>query len=125
MIALQEGNEIVDTMLEVELSIKGRLYDQALEQLEEVAERYLRYIPAREVLADLFRTKGNIERADEITREARLVSQQIACEHCNPGIESEVSGVLRIPFGRWLLRYDSRGEIRLGISIDMSMYPED
>jgi diguanylate cyclase (GGDEF)-like protein len=93
MIALQEGNEIVDAMLEVELSINLSLYDQALEQLEEVAERYPRYIPAKEVLADLFRKKGNAERADEILREARLVSEQIACEHCEPDIESELSGV--------------------------------
>jgi diguanylate cyclase (GGDEF)-like protein len=82
MIVVREGNGIVDTMIEAELYLKGGCYSQALERLEEVAERYPRYLPAKEVLAEVFRKTGNIERANEIAREAKLVSQQMAHEHC-------------------------------------------
>ena len=84
MIAVREGIEIVDTMIEAEHYLKCECYSQALERLEEVAERYPRYLPAKEVLAEVFRKTGNIERANEIARETKLVSQQMAHEHCPP-----------------------------------------
>jgi diguanylate cyclase (GGDEF)-like protein len=81
MIAVREGNEIVDAMTEAELHIKVGLYSEAFEHLENVAARYPRYLPAKEVLAKVFRKTGNIERANEIAREVRLVSRQMAHEH--------------------------------------------
>jgi len=91
MIAVREGSEIVDAMTEAELHLKSERYSQALERLEYVAERYPRYLPAKEVLAEVFRKTGNIERADEIAREAMLVSQQMADEHLLQGDNSRLS----------------------------------
>lgn len=91
MIAVREGIEIVDTMIEAEHYLKCECYSQALERLEEVAERYPRYLPAKEVLAEVFRKTGNIERANEITRETKLVSQQMAHEHCPPDDHDQIS----------------------------------
>lgn len=91
MIAVREGSEIVDAMTEAELHLKCERYSQALECLEYVAERYPRYLPAKEVLAEVFRKTGNTERANEIAHEARLVSQQMAHEHHQQGDNSHAS----------------------------------
>jgi diguanylate cyclase (GGDEF)-like protein len=75
-----EENEIFDIMVEAELHVKYQSYSKAIELLEDVAERFPRYLPAKKTLEDIFRRTGKFEKANEISREIALISSQLASE---------------------------------------------
>jgi diguanylate cyclase (GGDEF)-like protein len=75
-----EENEIFDIMVEAELYVKYQSYSKAIELLENVADRFPRYLPAKKTLEDIFRRTGKFERANEISREIALISAQLASE---------------------------------------------
>jgi diguanylate cyclase (GGDEF)-like protein len=75
-----EENEIFDIMVEAELYVKYQSYSKAIELLEDVADRFPRYLPAKKTLEDIFRRTGKFERANEISREIALIFAQLASE---------------------------------------------
>lgn len=75
-----EENEIFDIMVEAELYVKYQSYSKAIELLENVADRFPRYLPAKKTLEYIFRRTGKFERANEISREIALISAQLASE---------------------------------------------
>src|SRR5262245_10050724 len=75
-----EENEIFDIMVEAELHVKYQSYSKAIELLQDVIDRFPRYLPAKKTLEDIFRRTGRFERANEISREIALVSAQLASE---------------------------------------------
>jgi diguanylate cyclase (GGDEF)-like protein len=75
-----EENEIFDIMVEAELYVKYQSYSKAIELLEDVADRFPRYLPAKKTLEDVFRRTGKFERANEISRAIALISAQLASE---------------------------------------------
>ena len=77
---MAEENEIFDIMVEADLYVKYQSYSKAIELLEDVADRFPRYLPAKKNLEDIFRRTGKFERANEISREIALVSAQLATE---------------------------------------------
>ena len=77
---MAEENEIFDIMVEAELYVKYQSYSKAIELLEDVADRFPRYLPAKKTLEDIFRRTGKFERANEISREIALISAQLASE---------------------------------------------
>lgn len=77
---MAEENEIFDIMVEAELYVKYQSYAKAIELLEDVVDRFPRYLPAKKTLEDIFRRTGKFERANEISREIALISAQLASE---------------------------------------------
>jgi len=75
-----EENEIFDIMVEAELYVKYQSYSKAIELLEDVADRFPRYLPAKKTLEDIFRRTGKFEKANEMSREIALISAQLASE---------------------------------------------
>lgn len=78
--SVAEENEIFDIMVEAELYVKYQSYSKAIELLEDVIERFPRYLPAKKTLEDIFRRTGKFERANEIAREVAVISAQLADE---------------------------------------------
>ena len=85
MIAVDKRNDIVDAVIEAELHMKHENYRGALDLLEHVVASYPRYLPAKQILAQVFRKLGRSERGREIDREVELVSRQMAQEHLQRG----------------------------------------
>jgi diguanylate cyclase (GGDEF)-like protein len=82
-----EENEIFDIMVEAELYVKYQSYSKAIELLEDVVDRFPRYLPAKKTLEDIYRRTGKFERANEISREIALIAAQLASER-SPAQES-------------------------------------
>ena len=80
MTPVAEENEIFDIMVEAELYVKYQSYSKAIELLEDVADRFPRYLPAKKTLEDIFRRTGKFEKANEMSREIALISAQLASE---------------------------------------------
>src|SRR6266446_5426750 len=77
---MPEETEIFDIMVEAELYVKDPSCSKAIELLEDVADRFPRYLPAKKTLEDIFRRTGKFERANEISRQIDLISAQFASE---------------------------------------------
>ncbi len=77
---MAEENEIFDIMVEAELYVKYQSYSKAIELLEDVADRFPRYLPAKKTLEEIFRRTGKFEKANEMSREVALISAQLASE---------------------------------------------
>src|SRR4030095_3406797 len=88
-----EENEIFDIMVEAELYVKYQSYSKAIELLEDVADRFPRYLPAKKTLEDIFRRTGKFEKANEMSREIALISAQLANERSPPRKNGGESGV--------------------------------
>ncbi len=88
MLTATKENEIYDSMTEAELYVKYQCYSQARELLEEIIGQYPKYLPAKEALADIYRKRGNIEKANEIARDIALISEQVARERQSGGEEN-------------------------------------
>ena len=89
---MAEETEIFDIMVEAELYVKYQSYSKAIELLEDVAEQFPRYLPAKKTLEDIFRRTGKFERANEIAREIALISAQLASERSSPEENATESG---------------------------------
>lgn len=75
---MADPNEIHDSMIEVELSVKYQCYSQALNLLNEILQAHPDYLPAMEALQTIYRRTGELDKAQEVARQILLIKKRIA-----------------------------------------------
>lgn len=69
--------EVLDLMVEAELAYRYKGYARATELLNRVVRKCPWYLPAKELLQEVFEKSGELQRASEIAHESDAIRQQL------------------------------------------------
>ncbi len=89
---MTKETELIETMTEVELHVKYQSYAQAIALLNSLIAKYPNYLPAKESLMEIYRKKGQLEKANETARQIALIRDQIAQQRLekDPGVNAQL-----------------------------------
>jgi len=71
-------SEVLDVMIEAELAIKYLCYPRAIQILSDVIGVHPDYLPAREILCDIYQQTGDLESASRLAEEMTAIRSRLA-----------------------------------------------
>ncbi|MEW5974671.1 MAG: sensor domain-containing diguanylate cyclase [Acidobacteriota bacterium] len=98
MMSAFEENELCDLMIEVELLMKYRNFQEATRRLETILVEHPEYLPAKEALQEVFRLTGQARRAQELQREVKALSEQRAKDQLSATAREEYAKIEKRQF---------------------------
>jgi len=93
-----EEPQLYDAMVEIELLLKYRNFAEATSRLEQICRERPDYLPAKEVMQELYRITGQSKRSQDLQREIQAISEQRAKEQLSTGAREEYARIEKRQF---------------------------
>ncbi len=98
MITALEERDLCDQMVEAELLLEYRNFDEASVRLEKILLEHPEYLPAKEALEQICRLTGQTKKSQDMQKEIRALTDRRAKEHLSTSAREEYSKIERRRF---------------------------
>jgi diguanylate cyclase (GGDEF)-like protein len=93
-----EETQLCDAMVEIELLLKYRNFAEATNRLEQICIERPDYLPAKEVMQEVYRLTGQSKRSQDLQKEIQAISEQRAKEQLSASARVEFSRIEKRQF---------------------------